>query len=292
MTQQPSIVVPLLEDLDEIANPYQANKPWQTVHEAEVSNAGNLFFQPAKETKPDEDPGKPATSAEGEEDKDNHDYKKRWVDLKNHYDAKQEQWKEKFAEAVKGDVTNLPFKAPKTLDELAAFKEENSELYSFMESIAHQQSIEQSAEVKDQLSEIGVRERRLALRQMLKDVMDSHDDFNELKDSEDFHAWVDTQPLSIQKWVYKNPDDSSLLIRAIDLYKADVAKIEANVESSNRDQIEVEDAASLVSTKPTETVAEGGPKIWTQQEVAGLTPDQYDRFESEIDLAISEGRMR
>jgi hypothetical protein len=52
-------------------------------------------------------------------------------------------------------------------------------------------------------------------------------------------------------------------------------------------------AADMVSTKTTTVDTNTGqPKIWTQEEIAALPMDEYDRLESEIDRAIEEGRVR
>jgi hypothetical protein len=52
-------------------------------------------------------------------------------------------------------------------------------------------------------------------------------------------------------------------------------------------------AADMVSTKTTTVDTNlGQPKIWTQEEIAALPMDEYDRLESEIDRAGEEGRIR
>jgi hypothetical protein len=47
----------------------------------------------------------------------------------------------------------------------------------------------------------------------------------------------------------------------------------------------------MVSTKTTSVEAKE-PKIWTQEEIANLSMDEFDRLEPEIDRAIEEGRVR
>ncbi len=294
MTQTKTVVAPLLIDnLEAAANPYNANKDWQNEQIQEVQDAGSLFYEPQPTVAPVEPEDPSATSTDPDvEDKDNHNYKKRWVDLKNHYDTKTQEWKDRLAQYESGEVSNIPFTAPKTEEELESFKKENPEFYAFMESIAHQRSQEDSSIVDTKLTEIEKRERKLAKNQALKEILETHSDFNIITNSEDFHDWAKTQPKGIQEWIYNNPTDSSLAIRAIDLYKADVMKIEARVESTNEVQAEAEDAASLVSLRPTDAAAEGGKKIWTQEEISQLTADQYDHLEAEIDLAIQEGRVQ
>ena len=46
----------------------------------------------------------------------------------------------------------------------------------------------------------------------------------------------------------------------------------------------------MVSTK-TKTIDTKQPKIWTEREIARMSVDQYDKYEKDINLAISEGRV-
>ncbi len=49
--------------------------------------------------------------------------------------------------------------------------------------------------------------------------MERHPDFEDIRNSDDFHGWAKEQPKSIQDWVYKNADDADLASRALDLFK-------------------------------------------------------------------------
>ena len=49
-------------------------------------------------------------------------------------------------------------------------------------------------------------------------------------------------------------------------------------------------AADFVSTKTT-TVDTKEPRVWTQREISALTMNQFDKYESEIDEAVMEGRV-
>ena len=49
-------------------------------------------------------------------------------------------------------------------------------------------------------------------------------------------------------------------------------------------------AADMVSTKTT-TVDPRQDKIWTEREIAAMSMEEFDRFEDEINQAISEGRV-
>ena len=52
--------------------------------------------------------------------------------------------------------------------------------------------------------------------------MERHPDFEDIRNSDDFHSWAKEQPDSIQAWIYSNADDADLASRALDLFKKDI----------------------------------------------------------------------
>ena len=123
-------------------------------------------------------------------------------------------------------------------------------------------------------------------------MRDSHPDSEDIKGSDEFHAWADTQPEQIQDWIYRNPDNVGLASKAIDLYKLESGiKQSSPKRRSNQVQQSPESAADMVSTKTT-NVEPKSPKIWTETEIAKMSLDQFDRLEDEIRLAQEEGRIR
>jgi hypothetical protein len=46
----------------------------------------------------------------------------------------------------------------------------------------------------------------------------------------------------------------------------------------------------MVSTRTTQIAAKE-PKIWSQREISKLSMAQFDKYESDIDAAIMEGRI-
>ena len=118
MTQTKVVAPLLIDDLEGEANAYNADKSWQKEQIKEVQDAQTLFYPDQGQEAPVVEPYDSATSTDKVDDKDNHNYKKRWVDLKDHYDSKQKEWKEKLASFESGETSNIPFQAPKTEDEI------------------------------------------------------------------------------------------------------------------------------------------------------------------------------
>ena len=49
-------------------------------------------------------------------------------------------------------------------------------------------------------------------------------------------------------------------------------------------------AADMVSTK-TKTIDTKQPRIWTEREIAKMSIAEFDKYEDDINQAISEGRV-
>lgn len=118
--------------------------------------------------------------------------------------------------------------------------------------------------------------------------MDNHPDFEDIRNSEEFHSWAKEQPQSIQKWIYDNANDGDLASRALDLYKRDMGIVsEASKPKKKKSN---KSAADMVSTKTT-SVEPKQDKIWTEREIAAMSIQDFDKYEEEIGKAIHEGRV-
>ena len=267
---------------EEESNPYNMNKSWHTQDDKKVETADQLFFE-----KPKKATQNTAPEEEGEEEKTpkkRTNYKKRYDDLKRHYDEKLSEFKQREQELL---ATARPqYQAPKTQEDIEKFKEEYPDLYDTVETVAHLRSSEQVGQIEEQLSAIKEREARILQREAEADILAKHPDFPELRNSEEFHTWAETQPEQIQQWIYKNPDNAQLASKAIDLFKLENGyKTQTKSQSKRKAS-----AADMVSTKTTAIEAKQ-PKIWTEGEIAAMSLDKFDKYENEIREAISEGRV-
>mgnify|MGYP003321934758 FL=1 len=276
------------ESVEPTPNPYNQKKDWHTedVMPKHGENAEGLFFE-----KPQAQSSSEEVQAESEqEDKANSrpNNKKRYDDLKKHYDTRLSEFKQREQELIAEATANRPeYQAPKSAEELEQFKAEYPDVYEVVETVAHLQSEDKVASLQQRLDALQDREKEILKREAEKDLVTKHPDFEELRNSDQFHVWAESQPEEIQGWIYNNPDNASLASKAIDLFKMEngIAPVKPSQNKSER-----RSAADIVSTKTT-TVDEKQPKIWTQQEIAALPMAEYDRLEKEIDKAVEEGRV-
>jgi uncharacterized protein YutD len=271
---------------EEEANPYNSRKDWHVEDAPSRGDATGIFFeekpkaQATREAAPEEAEGTP-------EKKTN--YKKRYDDLKKHYDQKIADFKQKELELKAAATQGQPeYAPPKSLEDLEQFREEYPDLYETVETVAHLQSEQHVEALRSKLSVIEEREAAIARREAESALYAKHPDFEDIRGDDKFHNWAQEQPEAIQSWIYENPDNVTLAIKAIDLYKME-SGISTKKATTRKSQPK-SSAADFVSTKTTAVDAKE-PKIWTQREITALSMNQFDKYEAEIDQAIMEGRV-
>jgi len=273
---------------EENANPYNKNKSWHTGIE-ERDNADGLFFE--KPTESTEPVTEETVEQEVKKDKPykRPDYKKRYDDLKKHYDSKLDEFKVREQELLEEAAKNRPnYKAPKSAEDLEKFAKEYPDVYEVVETVSHLQAEEKTKVLEQRLEHLQNRERELVRKDAEKRLMDKHPDFEDIRNSDDFHGWAKEQPQSIQDWVYNNADDADLASRALDLFKRDIGMDVAPKKSNSKQSRK--SAADMVSTKTT-AVEPKQEKVWTEKEIANMSMDEFDRHEAEISQAMIEGRI-
>ena len=282
-------------------NPYNMNKSWHTddvMPTGGVETADSLFVapQPVQQEEGDQQEEQPVAKKSKPYKQPN--YKKRYDDLKKHYDSKLNEFRGREQELINEATASRPeYKAPKTLEELENFKAQYPDVYDVVETVSHLQSEAKTEELQAQVQALQERESASIRREAESDLLNKHPDFTTIRDSDEFHDWAKSQQEDIQAWVYNNPHNVGLASRAIDLFKQDMGLIGARSQNKQTQRQSNKSsnskAADLVSTKTTTVDTNlGQPKIWTQEEIAALPMDEYDRLESEIDRAGEEGRIR
>jgi len=278
---------------EENANPYNMNKSWHTEDEVGFEDANGVFFEkPRAKTKANiEEPVEQAAQEETPKDEPykRPDYKKRYDDLKKHYDSKLNEFKSREQELLEQAAENRPsYVAPKSPEELEKFREEYPDVYEVVETVSHLQSEEKSKDLREKLEKLQTREQELIRKDAEKRLMDKHPDFEDIRNSDDFHGWAKEQPKSIQDWVYNNADDADLASRALDLFKKDIGMDVAPKKSRSKQS--KKSAADMVSTKTT-SVEPKQDKVWTEREIAKMSMAEFDKHEAEISTAMQEGRI-
>ena len=221
------------------------------------------------------------------------DYKKRYDDLKKHYDSKVTEWKKEREELESaqraGMEQGVAINAlPKTPEDLEQFKRDYPDVYAVVETISSMTAENKLQELKAEVETLKGREKELEVQSAYKELLSEHPDFPQLKKDPKFVGWLEDQPSSIADGIYKNSTDAKWGIRVLDLYKADMG-----ISKTRKKRKDADPAATVKTSSVKDVVGESqsDKKVWKASEIGKLKPWQFEKLEAEIDAAKSEGRI-
>ena len=284
---------------EEQPNPYNLKKSWHEKTDKPFQSADQLYFEePSEKNKLFKSGDVNEAEQVGNVEVDNletkdspykkPDYKKRYDDLKKHYDSKLNEFKSREQELLDEAASNRPaYQAPKTEEELEQFKTKYPDVFEVVETVAHMQSESKAKVLEERLSQLQEREAQMLKQSAEERLMEKHPDFDEIRNSDDFHSWAKEQPQSIQDWIYNNSDNPDLASRALDLFKKDLGIGAGPKKTTSK---KTKSAADMVSTKTT-SVEPKSEKIWSEKEIAAMSMAEFDKHESEISEAMQQGRI-
>ena len=217
-------------------------------------------------------------------------FKKRYDDLKKHYDSTINKHKDEVTSLRSQlESSTKEFVPPKSKSELEAWRKEYPDVYDMVETIAMDKATTQTAELENKYKSIQLQQEQIKKEKAEVELLKLHPDFNDIRTKDDFHEWAEQQDPTIQGWLYENTSNAKLAARAIDLYKMDkgVSKLTKKEEKD----VKKEAAKAITKTKKSTESESPKKKIWTTSEIANLKPHQFEKFEEDIDLARLEGRI-
>ena len=212
-------------------------------------------------------------------------FKKRYDDLKRHYDSTVNKHKDDIEKLrlqlqENADKINLP----KTKEEVDAWRQKYPDVYDIIETIAYTKADEKAKKVESNLKELESQQMAVQKDKAEVELSKLHPDFSEIREDDKFHEWVAKQDATIQGWLYENTTNAKLAARAIDLYKMDTGYSKKKTAKS------LEASKSVTSTSKRE-VDTSNKKMWKISEIAKMKPQQFMKYEKDIDLARKEGRI-
>ena len=296
------------------ANPYNRNKAWHTedVMPQKLDNADEGLFVP----NPDSKQSKSTATAEGNPEDSTEDtsatmdkvqdsalnvesnpytkvdYKKRYDDLKRYYDRKLGEWNNKEQDLKVQLQENRPkYQPPKSKEELEAFKNDYPDIYGVVETVSHLQSQNEVKSLQDELEGLKKANSTLQQKEAALELSKYHPDFEEIKESDDFHNWADTQPMEIKNWIYENNSNGALAARAIDLYKKDRGLGLDKKTKTEKKQPNNQGADLLVKTNEQTQVPDSKEVLFKRSDIQRLSDAEFMKYEKDILKAQREGRI-
>jgi len=216
-------------------------------------------------------------------------FKKRYSDLRRHQQQQSEDFKKEIAElrSQLDAATKKEMKLPKSDEDIETWAKEYPDVAAIVETIAMKKAAEQAATLEDRIKAIDEMQMSATKEKAEVELMRLHPDFDEIRDSDDFHEWAEEQPKWVQDALYENDNDARSAARAIDLYKAD--KGIGKKKKSNTDK----DAAKTVSTKDTRSKPQENEAstYLKESDVQKMSPQEYEARSDEIMEAIRSGKF-
>jgi hypothetical protein len=216
-------------------------------------------------------------------------FKKRYGDLRRHSQQQQTQLQTQIDElkAQLQKSTTNQIKLPKTEEELSAWAEQYPDVAKIVESIAMKKAKEQSESIELRLRSLDERELETARDKAEGELLRLHPDFDKIRDTDDFHDWVEEQPKWVQQALYENDTDAKAAARAIDLYKVDKGITRTKTKESSKDA--AQSVGSRGSRSAPSNVDTDG--VIYESSVNQMTTQQYEANQEIIAKAIKSGKF-
>jgi uncharacterized protein YifE (UPF0438 family) len=215
-------------------------------------------------------------------------FKKRYGDLRRHMQEKEKTWDDKFKQLERQleQSTKQEIKLPKSDSDIEAWAEQYPDVAAIVETIAIKKAREQAESLESRVKEIDEMKADANRKKAEVELLQAHPDFGEIRDSDQFHEWVEEQPKWVQDALYENDSDSRSAARAIDLYKADMG-IKDKKPSSNRD------AARSVNSRSGNNAPETESKVgvFSESQVNKMSAQEYEKVSEEIMESIRTGKF-
>lgn len=210
-------------------------------------------------------------------------FKKRYGDLRRHMSAKEKEWESRF-EALESDTSSI--RPPKSDEDIEKWAKTNPEVAAILEAIADKKATEKFAAAEGRLREFDEAKYEAQRTKAETAIRKAHNDFDDLREGDEFHDWVEEQPKWVRDALYENSDDAASVIRVLDLYKVD------NGLTPSAKKASAKDAAKTVSKRTRTPVDEtGAGSMIKESSVAKMTDKQFEDRYDEIQEAMASGKF-
>ena len=278
--------------LQELLRAKGSSKDIPIVQNPTVVVENSTIEAPATPAPNPDEPSVPATLEQDQEPVDTRDYKQSYKELKTHHDKTTHELRlqlqakdNQLLEAVKPVV-----KAPKTAEELKAFKEQYPEAYDVMESIVLNKLQDESLDIRKQTNEVLQTQAKLREEKAFAELLKEHPDANEIKEDPKFAAWFNEQPDAIKN-ILATSLDHRAISKQLTLYKMEV--LGYSPKDKKKAEIKEKEDASLAVKVKGQSEISPQKKIWTGTELRqiGANYKEWLKHKDEIDNARRENRV-
>ena len=212
-------------------------------------------------------------------------FKKRYGDLRRHMQDKEKEWDEKF-QAFEKRLEKESIVPPKSDEDIEEWSKEYPDVAGIVETIAAKKAQEMFSKAEARMQEFDKIQTEAERTKAESVIRKSHEDFDDLRASEEFHTWVEEQPKWVQDALYENSDDPASVVRVIDLYKVDKGL------TKTAKKAKAKQAASTVTKRTkTQVDVEDANDAIRESEVAKMSDMEFEERSDEINKAIRSGKF-
>jgi len=231
-----------------------------------------------------------AVEAEPEpENAEEKSFKKRYGDLRRHQQEKEKELAAKIdaLQSQLSEATKKEINLPKSDEDIEAWATKYPDVAAIVETIAIKKAKEQSAVLEERVKAVDELQMNASREKAEAELIRYHPDFEDIRETDDFHNWVNEQPQSIQDALYENASDARTAARAIDLYKADKNITKKKTKNTDKDAARSVNARNSRSKPDTSD----GSRAILESEVQKMSAQEYEKSSDEIMEAIRTGNF-
>ena len=213
-------------------------------------------------------------------------FKTRYGDVRRHLAAKEKEYNAKIKELEDQLGQTKKLVPPKSDEDLQAWVNKYPDVAGMVETIADKRAKQMFDRANIQLEELSKAKEEATRSQAENAIREAHSDFDDLRDSDEFHNWVEEQPKWVQNALYENTDDAPSVVRVLDLYKVDNGLTRSDRKNKTKA------AASLVDkgSKARVDITESSSKI-RESDVQKMSDKDYEKNAEIIHEAIKSGKF-
>ena len=242
-----------------------------------------LMDNKTEETPPvEETEAKPEETLSDEEKS----FKVRYGDLRRHSQQKDKELNEKIKalEEKLGQTEHLV--PPKSEEDIAAWVAKYPDVAGIVETIADKRAKQMFDKANIQIEELTKAKSEATRSRAENEIREQHKDFDKLRNSEEFHNWVEEQPKWVQNALYENTDDPASVVRVLDLYKIDNGLTPSDKKNKRKAA-----ASTVTKRSKTEIDVEDANNTISESEVAKMSTTEFEERSDEINKAIRSGKF-
>jgi len=212
-------------------------------------------------------------------------FKKRYGDLRRHMQEKEKEWNEKF-EAFEKRMKKDSIVPPKSDEDIEEWAKEYPDVAGIVETIAAKKAQEMFSKADARLKELDQAQTEAQRVKAENQIRKAHEDFDDLRASDEFHNWAEEQPKWVQDALYENADDPASVVRVIDLYKVD-----KGLTKTAKKEKAKEAASTITRRTKTDVDVDDVNDVIRESEVAKMSAKEFEARSEEINKAIRSGKF-